>query len=507
MSIRRATGALAVLVLCAYIMTTGGSFATDMASYEVTRSIVENASVAMSYDVLSWELNRGVDGRYYAPVGLGHPLFGVPFYAAARAAQQVLGIRLGKPESLLKAAVVTGSAVAAALCVVVTFRFAAASSASVPAAATAAIALAFSTGLWPYSKFGFNAPLAALAVTAGTFGTWSGVRFNRTACLVLGGACLGYGALTRHELMLTALPAGVWIALESASVGRAVRRLVVFCLPFGSAVLCWMIYNYVRFGPPLDTGFMRDPGWGPHASLLVGLHGLLLSSGRSLFLYNPLVLVAVPAMIWLWRRDRNTVILLGGTVLAQLFTIARLESWDGGESYGPRYLLPIVPLLLVGSTPWLVLKRLRYLTAALMAIGVCVQLPGVLMDYSIVQNEFARATPGYSIQLTRYSWRASPLVLNATAAAAAIPDNTRYLLGLAKPPAVAGGASEAERGFSRQFAFSLNFWWLYLFYFGVVPAWASVAVAGVLATGAIWASKAFRGAVRCSAPPYRAELT
>jgi len=58
--------------------------------------------------------------------------------------------------SLLKAAVVTGSAVAERS--VSLSRSVRSGIVCVGAGgATAAIALAFSTGLWPYSKFGFNA--------------------------------------------------------------------------------------------------------------------------------------------------------------------------------------------------------------------------------------------------------------------------------------------------------------------------------------------------------------
>ncbi len=41
--------------LCVYMASTGGSHATDVASYEITRSLVEAGSVAMSCNVLNTE--------------------------------------------------------------------------------------------------------------------------------------------------------------------------------------------------------------------------------------------------------------------------------------------------------------------------------------------------------------------------------------------------------------------------------------------------------------------
>ena len=116
MSERLAAWAVFAVVLGVYVTTTGGSYATDLASYEVTKNLSRHGSFAMTYNVLASEAQRGLDGQYYAPVGVAHPLFGIPFYLASRAVQSLVPLNVGKPESLDKAAVVTGSAVAAALC-------------------------------------------------------------------------------------------------------------------------------------------------------------------------------------------------------------------------------------------------------------------------------------------------------------------------------------------------------------------------------------------------------
>jgi hypothetical protein len=459
---------------------------------------VEHGTVAMSYNVLATDAERGVDGRYYAPVGIGHPLFGVPFYVAARTVQQTLGVHVGKPDSLTKAAVVAGSAVAAAAAVAVAFRFALAVSGVPGAGRAVALALGFATILWPYSKFGFNAPLAALAVVAGIFGVWTGARTGRERGLAVGALCLSYGALTRHELFLLGVPVAVWLWLESTDLRTFARRAVIFGLPLAGALVLWLSYNYVRFGHPLDTGLMRDPNVGWDTPLLVGLHGLLFSPGRSLLLYCPAVMAAVPALAWLRRRDRNTAILLGGSAVTLLLLIAKMHRWDGGESYGPRYLVPVIPLLLVSVAPWLASGGGRRSFRVLILLGILIQVPGVLVDYSKAQNEYARSRPDYSIVLSRYTWEASPLVLNTRAAIVAVPANVRYVLGLATPPVRTTAGSEAQRDFSQQFSFSLDFWWLYLFYLGALPAWAALGAAGVLMLGAVVSA---RGFAKASAAP------
>ena len=110
-----------VFTLCVYVLTTGGSMATDIMTYEVAKNMVERRSVAMSYNLFGMEAHRGVDGQYYAPYGIGHALYSVPFYLVGRTVENVVGSQVGRSESLRKAAVATGSVVAAAASVWLVF--------------------------------------------------------------------------------------------------------------------------------------------------------------------------------------------------------------------------------------------------------------------------------------------------------------------------------------------------------------------------------------------------
>ena len=90
-------------------------------------------------------------------------------------------------------------------------------------------------------------------------------------------------------------------------------------------------------------------------------------------------------------------------------------------------------------------------------------------------------------------WSTSPLVLNTRAAARAVPENIGYVLGRQSPPVVSSKASAADRSFSQQFSFSLDFWWLYLYYLHVLPRFGVAvvvasfsAVAGALAAQLGW---------------------
>jgi hypothetical protein len=484
----RRTGLLVFAVaLSLYVSTTGGSMATDIASYEVTRGIVEHGTVAMSYNVFGMEAQRGVDGRYYAPYGIGHAVYSIPFYVLARLAERWTGLAVGKPEALTKAGFVVGSAVAAALTVWIAFLFAWRLCGSIRAAIETALVLGVGTLLWPYAKYGFSAPLATLCVLFGTYGAWVGARFDRRAVLVLGGVGLGSALLVRHELALLCLPVGLWLVAESRYDWRlVVRRGLLVGVPVVIALLVTLYYDAARFGNPLDTGYLRDEtlGFGP---FWAGLAGLMVSPGRSAFVYSPVLLAGLAALVALRRRDPRTMWLFAGEFLIMLVFYASLSNWDGDRSYGPRYLLPVLPLLILPLADWFSRSRGRLqptLVNAVVALSVLVQIPGVLVDFSKVGSAL-RIGPRTPIQ-RQWTWEASGLSLNTRASLAAIPENARRLATGERPPVKPGQSNTHD--FGDQFTFSLDFWWVYLFYLGAVSAPVALALgAACLSTVAVLA--------------------
>ena len=60
------------------------------------------------------------------------------------------------------------------------------------------------------------------------------------------------------------------------------------------------------------------------------------------------------------------------------------------------------------------------------------------------------------------------------------------------PPRTMATAAADERGFSQQFAFSLDFWWLYLYYLGALPRLWLLAIVTTLAAAIAITGRAVR---------------
>ncbi len=491
---RRTGRLLAAAALCVYLATASGSLNSIDAvmTYEVTKNLVTQGSVAASYDVFSFEPHRGVDGRFYSPFGIGQSVFNVPFYLAGHVLSTQLGLRLGRPDTLDKAAVALGNTVAAAGLVWVVFLFAWRLGGDLSGATRTALVAGFGTLVWPYSKLGFNAELTALCLTAGLYASWVGVRENRRSALGWGGVWLAGAFLTRHEMAVAVPLVAAWVAWESRQDWRLLaRRATWLGLPVLCAVMFWLWYNALRFGNPFNTGNLEDPVLGFDSSVLAGVSGLLFSPGRSLFLYMPVALVGLIAVFAMARRDRSTAVLFAAFLIVFPILYGSLPYWDGSRGYGPRYLVPLVPLLVVPLTWWLTPGRgaWRRLVGGIAVLSAIVQVPGVLVDFAKVSVAYSRAGGGYDREARLYTWRESGITLNAIAAASLVPDNLRYVARGTRPAIATAPVADDDRDFAQRFDFSLDFWWLYLYYLGAIPAVVALtlaagplALAGVLFT-------------------------
>ncbi len=116
--------------------------------------------------------------------------------------------------------------------------------------------------------------------------------------------------------------------------------------------------------------------------------GYQISFGRSIWLYSP-ILLAGAVGFWI-NRKRGGIRFLLALVLALIvfpasFGVIHHQLWWSGTGWGPRYLLPLVPVLMLGVFP--LLERLRTikfgvwhaLFAGLASISVMIQLIGMLV--------------------------------------------------------------------------------------------------------------------------------
>lgn len=233
-----------------------------------------------------------------------------------------------------------------------------------------AIALTLLYGIctlaWPYAKTDFNEPLQTTALLAAAYALRR-TRGVRSRWLLLGGAALAIAVLTKAVLLVVAAPIfAIYAALALLDAGghpfaalparlrdrtwwlALLRQQILLWAPIAVAGVITLLLNVARFGSPLDFGYGRTPDDKPFSgSILVGLYGLILSPNASLLFYATPVVLGIFGLRRFARRLPAETVLIGLLATSMLIFYGGYLYWPGLSAFGPRYLVPLVPFLLL----------------------------------------------------------------------------------------------------------------------------------------------------------------
>jgi len=93
---------------------------------------------------------------------------------------------------------------------------------------------------------------------------------------------------------------------------------------------------------------------GLHGNVLLGLVGLLFSLAKGLLLFCPTVLLVILCWRKFVQKYRSEALFLNSVTVGWLLLHAKLDLWDGGWGWGPRYMVTIAP---AASLAFIVLRR------------------------------------------------------------------------------------------------------------------------------------------------------
>lgn len=423
---RREAAVVALLVLAGvtlvYVAISRGVFlyGDDTLMYQVTRSMVEDGDFSVTsptYDEVAANpaldaagftasAVPGDDGGRYAKYGIGQSLVAIPAYVAAEyLISHVLPLDIGIDPygNQLTGTLVYGTSLVNALfggaTVALLFLLAVELGYRQRTALVLAGLLAFGTLLAHYAASFLSEPLTALCLTAVVYGL---VRARSAgmapAWLALSGFAAGLALATKLAIGVALVAPGLWLLWlvwqrERGLTRGAARAL----LAWGAPVALWLAgigaYNWARFGSPLDSGYGEEAS-AYTTPLLTGLEGLLLSPGRGVFWYDAPLMLALAGAVWFGRRHPGPALVILGMLAGTLLLYGRYYVWWGGGVWGPRFLAPLLPLLLLPAAE--VVERAwagRYAAvagvAAVAVAGIAVTLLPLLAPFDRYVVEYA----------------------------------------------------------------------------------------------------------------------
>lgn len=200
--------------------------------------------------------------------------------------------------------------------------------------------------------------------------------------MVLLGVGLGLAAASRLQL---APVVGVMLAGAIAVAGW--RHALVAAACAGAFVAPVLALNYVWFGHLLGAAPLLESlheavhaTSGSFALGAEGFAGLLVSPNRGVLIYSPVVLIAllgIPRAIREgWRTPPRWVVL---AALMQFLLYGSYSVWWGGHTFGPRYMLDLLPLLVPAAAFGIEMLRTRArvtLAAAVLVWSIAISALG-----------------------------------------------------------------------------------------------------------------------------------
>jgi hypothetical protein len=295
--------------------------------------------------------------------------------------------------------------------------------------------------VWPYNTSFWVQPLQGLLLASSTYFlllirhqshsflcSYTVSRRKRSGFFLAGLAGLFLGlSVFAHPTSLIFIPAFLVYSSFSA-MRRQKRSFIIFLSILGVVLLFAGLINYARFGSFTEFGYGYFSSMSAHDGWR-GLIGLLISPGAGLIFYFPLSILLPLGAKYMLKENKTLFFLCIYIIVANWIYIGTLSfgfepmSWSGGVAWGPRYLVPVLPFMVIILAHIFPHLRKGYFLKSLL-IGLClagfyINLSGILVwfQYGLMYGWTVESLSIYPNSLDIMTWFPiySPVVLHTKA--------------------------------------------------------------------------------------------
>jgi hypothetical protein len=368
----------------------------------------------------------GRKGTIYSWYGMGQSILMLPSDVIATEAIRLMP-RLHGHEALRGLFVsYSVSTIICMMAVLMCFRFLSIFGFSIEQAIAGALTLLFATTFLHYTQNMMENNFILLLTLTGFACQYQWAKTNSTGYLLAGSMAFGANLLTRLTTGMDLVAGMVFVVVcisHQSDLASSLRRTIRYaCVSFPCYAFFFALdraYHFYRFGTVLGTyaGIYAvqyralNPGLSPKFPLgnpfWNGFLGAFFSPEKSIFLFDPMLLVTILVAIIAWRRLTVEVrtFLLITTVLLFIYAAfhARIsyeflnqsweKGWAGDLSWGDRYLTTPVQLLALMSTPLLlrhwtaIAPGFRRLSLSILGLAMAIQLASTIFWYPLEHNQ------------------------------------------------------------------------------------------------------------------------
>jgi len=388
--------ALAVFLFTIYTLTFTGLLRSvdELALFAMTESLAQQGRYSL-------ELIRFA--AYHNPVGPlepGYPALAAPLYWMARHLPLISNLHA----VLLLNPLLT--ALTASTLYLFSQRF------NVSRLSRVGLALAFGLGsmAWPYTRSFLREPAAGLAWLL-MFWAWhefdsrpNYLAFLKIVLFAGLAVLMKYSSVVALPVLAILVGWRLWRNQQVRPAALAGMGLIVLAITVLGASM--LFAERGLSGVELIQDLLSNP-LTPESWL--AWYGLLASPAKSIFLFSPVLCLSLLGARAFWRAQPTLsfgILALTATLLIAL----RTAQWWGGVTWGPRFLLPLLPLLILPVAA--VFERQRW-AWGILVLSFIFQAFVSTSNWSSIYGDLLTRYPNYDITvgLDWARWAESPVVL------------------------------------------------------------------------------------------------
>lgn len=386
-------------LLILYLITFNGQFTSidELNLYSMAESLVQTGTTTVPQVSFA---------SYHNPVGnheVGFPLAATPLYWLANRSNVMNNIYF---VMLLNPILVAATSV---------FIFL--SARKLGYSATGSTLAAFAYGLaslgWPYALTFYREPLVGFLWTAGIYGLISWCHSGNKWMGSIGTLCILLSPLVKVNILFS-IPFLFLVALKGKPTWKK-RHYIVLAVSFVAMFIAFQLLYFLRVGNAWN--YLQTFTNINLIQLLLRVYGQLFSPIKGLIFYMPVIVLVIPGLYYMQRNHRFVAISIALSFLSLVAVLSFYGAWYGGQSWGPRLLVPVIPIVMIPiASLWdAVQKRSNHIVIILLLLlSIVMQLPVVTSNWWSGYSSFysLSSTPENTVGLSfRYLALSPPWVL------------------------------------------------------------------------------------------------
>ncbi|OYD14984.1 hypothetical protein CH333_06865 [candidate division WOR-3 bacterium JGI_Cruoil_03_44_89] len=357
----------------------------DEVKLKVTESIIERGAVSIG--------TSGKDKAVYSYFPIGSSIAYIPFYLLGRCLSSLVpSLPSGQ---MIEFCVSWYNIPITALIMVCIFLLLSDIGFGKRSSVLTCVILGLGTTLWPYSKQAWSEPTVGLLLLTGLLALNRYLRGPDAGKAFLVGILIGLSGCFRLETVICVLPFIVAIGVTPKGIDNH-RRLIYLLFFVLGVSLFWslnLVYNNARYGNIFAFGYsstiskLTSVGTYSLTRLLERMGQLSFSLSKGVFIFSLPIVLFFFSIKQFYIREK-TLTLVAISIIVLVFGFLCLV---GGSrwAWGPRYLVYIVPLLILPVATLIKnsSRRVRRSVWIVFTFGFLINLLGVSTSHTVVMEK------------------------------------------------------------------------------------------------------------------------